>query len=53
MSEQIVIYTLNNPRKKLPLDELTIAVYEGMTFEITGILEDGSICTYTSRNLDE
>ena len=44
---------MNNPKKKLPFDELTIAVYEALVFEISGITEDGSECQYTTVTLLE
>ena len=44
---------MNNPKKKLPFDEITIAVYEALVYEISGITEDGSECQYTTVTLLE
>ena len=47
------IYTLNNRRKRLPLDQIEIAIYEGIYLKYTGIQLDGTECQKESITLSE
>lgn len=40
-----VIYSLNNPDSKLPLDELLLAAYLYIEIEVSGLNENGEHCT--------